>query len=155
MSLYAERTTVPVERSKAQIERLLRTNGATEIATLWSQGERALVCFRIAARSVRLHVPMPSAHELERTPAGRRRPAREIPRAIDQEERRRWRCLALFLRAKLEAVALGLSSFDEEFLANIMTDDGQTVGDILIPQLERALTSGRALPRLLPAHEEP
>jgi response regulator RpfG family c-di-GMP phosphodiesterase len=46
----------------------------------------------------------------------------------DAETRRRWRCLAMVIKAKLEVVASGISSFEEEFLAHVMLYDGRTVG---------------------------
>lgn len=146
---YAENTTVPVERSRAEIDRLLRKYGATAIATYWAEGQHAAVEFCIAGRPVRLSVPMPSVAEVERDAAGRKRNLVAQRRARDQIERQRWRALVLFLKSKLEAVALGLTTFDREFLADIVTAGGATVGELLVPQLERALSDG-GLPRLLP-----
>jgi hypothetical protein len=151
MATYANRTTVPVERSRAEVDRLLRRYGAREIATYWAEGKHALVQFTIAGRPVRLTVPMPSSAEVERDMAGRKRAPAARARAIEQLERQRWRALVLFLKAKLEAVAMGVTTFDEEFLAHILTADQSTIGDHILPELERALRSG-GMPRLLPAH---
>lgn len=57
--------------------------------------------------------------------------------------------LALVIKAKLEAVAAGITSFEDEFLAHIMLPSGGTVGEWARPQLEVAYSTG-AMPALLP-----
>lgn len=55
--------------------------------------------------------------------------------AWEQACRQRWRALSLCIKAKLEAVAAGITTFEHEFLAHFLTGDGRTVGDHIIPQL--------------------
>jgi hypothetical protein len=43
----------------------------------------------------------------------------------------------------------GISTIEREFLADIMTPNGETVGDRLIPQIEE-ISRGRMLPALIP-----
>ena len=85
-------------------------------------------------RQVRLEVPMP--HESE---AGTKAKA-------EAATRQRWRALVLVLKAKLEAVASGISTLESEFLANVVTQDGRTIGDVLLPRITEAVKSGRLLP---------
>lgn len=58
------------------------------------------------------------------------------------------RSLCLCVKAKLEAVESGISSFESEFLAHFVVPGGKTFGEIAIPQLEEARISGK-LPQLL------
>ena len=44
--------------------------------------------------------------------------------AWEQVCRQRWRALLLIIRAKLEAVASGITTLENEFLANIVLPDG-------------------------------
>lgn len=48
----------------------------------------------------------------------------------------------LCLKAKLEAVESGITSFEAEFLAHFVIPGGGTFGEYAIPQLEEASKSG-------------
>ena len=110
---YAEGTVVSVEKSQAQIQSLVRAHGATMFTTGWLAAGEAAVEFTIKGRRVRFTLAAPKG---KGSKAG-----------FEAEERRRWRCLLLAIRAKLEIVASGISEFDEEFLAHVVTANGQTV----------------------------
>ena len=56
---------------------------------------------------------------------------------------------ALAIKAKLEAVEAGISSFEEEFLAHVVLPDGSTFGAWAKPQLA-AVYAGGSMPALLP-----
>jgi hypothetical protein len=116
---YAEGTTTPIETSQAEIHRLLRRYGATEFSTGWSTSG-AGISFVFKGRRCSFTVPAAAAKDV---PRGIRNGAAWL----QTEERRRWRCMVLALKAKLEWVADGISSFEAEFLAHIVTPDGRTV----------------------------
>lgn len=54
----------------------------------------------------------------------------------------RWRALALVIKAKLEAVAAGITTIEDEFLAHTVLPDGQTVGEFMQPQIAIAYERG-------------
>ena len=63
----------------------------------------------------------------------------------EQRERQAWRALAWYLKTMLEAAAFGLLKFEDVFLSFVEGEDGRTVGERVIPMLERgrlALTDG-------------
>src|SRR5262245_44396717 len=66
----------------------------------------------------------------------------------EQACRQRWRALALAIKAKLEAVESGIATFEEEFLAYVVMPDGQTVGQHVLPNVERAYSTGQMPPLL-------
>ena len=151
MSIYAKHTAVPVDRSRAQIEGVLRRYGATGFGYSWERREVpiipvpvygaktelrefAILVFAVKERRVRLDVPMPTARE-----AGTETRA-------EKAVRQRWRAVLLVIKAKLEAVESGISSLEAEFLANIVTESGRTIGEAIIPRLSEAVRSGRLLP---------
>ncbi|MCF7821873.1 MAG: hypothetical protein K9M17_05480 [Mariprofundaceae bacterium] len=68
---------------------------------------------------------------------------------LDNDWRQAWRALNLVVKAKLEAVESGITTFEDEFLAHIMLPDGSTVGHLMRPQLEAAYDSG-SMPKGLP-----
>jgi hypothetical protein len=145
---YAEGTEVPIDRSKAEIERVLAKYGASEFLYGVRAGH-ALVAFVAHGKQVRFILPMPNPDDFKKTPTGRSRKGGALDEAYEREMRRRWRALALVIKAKLEAVSTEIVSFEEEFLPYFVLPDGQTVGDKIIPSLEAAYKSGK-LPKLLP-----
>ena len=153
MSRYAESTSVSPEKSRAEIERDLRRYGADQFMSGWSQGGEAVIGFRFKGIMVRIRLilPDPEGEEFSRTPAGRRRRNREDQmRAWEQACRQRWRALSLVIKAKLEAVSAGITTFEDEFLAFTMLPDGSSVGQWIQPQLAKAIESGRMPKALLP-----
>lgn len=148
MTRYAEQTAVSSDRSRAEIEKTLSRYGATGFMYGWS-GERARVAFEMRSLRVMFELPLPARDEFGTTPTGRARSAPQTEAAYEQAVRQRWRALALVIKAKLEAVETGITSFEEEFLAHLVLPGGETVGQRMIPELRAAL-EGRPLPPLLP-----
>jgi hypothetical protein len=141
---YAEKTSVSSERSRAEIETTLLRYGADQFMYGWDEG-RAVIQFRANERYVRFVLPMPDKDDPEftRTPSGRRTRDRDSAlKAWEQEGRRRWRALALAVKAKLEVVASGIATFEDEFMANIVLPGGETVGEWLAPQIDQAYKQG-------------
>lgn len=117
MTRFAEGTRVEVASSRAEIEKLVTRFGATRfmIATD-SVGHTAAVQFFAKERMIRLTLSL-----------GQKGPSGTPVPVTDAEARRRWRSLALLLKAKLVAVDDGLVEFEQEFLPNIVMADGVTV----------------------------
>lgn len=133
---YAKDTSVPVSRSESQLKELLRRYGADAIMTYEERSARiAAVAFRVRGRNVRLTLPLPdpAAKELthRRTPNGflRPRPKAEALARWEQACRSRWRLLVLLVQAKLEAIEAQVSTFEREFLADIMLPSGETFSE--------------------------
>lgn len=147
MSRYASETTVTPEKSRMEIETLLRRYGADQFAYGWSPSG-AQVGFRYAGRMIRFDLPPPDSKEVLLTPSGRPRKQAAAEKALEQAERQRWRALALVIKAKLEAVESGITTFEAEFLAHTVLPDGSTVGSWAEAQLGPAIQAGR-MPRAL------
>jgi len=156
MSKYAEGTSVDTGRSRIELEKLLRRFGADQFAYAWDEsGGREMLGFRIANRQVRIDLPMPDIDdpEFRLTPTGQVRSTSAARDRYDQEVRRRWRSLVLIVKAKLTAVADGISTIEREFLADLVIADGRTLSQWLEPQLEDAYNRGE-IPALLPGLDE-
>lgn len=147
---YAEGTTVSPERSQAEISESLRRYGATGFAFGW-EDQSAMIAFRAHGRHVRflLELPHPDDRAFATTETGRSRTRDAVAAAYEAEIRRRWRSLALAIKAKLEAVATGITDFEDEFLAHIVLPDGTTVGERARREIEAAWKSGQTPPNLL------
>ena len=145
---YAENTSVPVERSKAEIERTLSKYGANAFAYA-SDNEKAMVRFSMKGRQVMLLLPLPVFKDFQRSPGGRAWRTKDGQnKAWEQACRARWRALALAIKAKLEAVDSGITAFEDEFLSHILLPDGKTAGSWMKPQIAAAYNSGKMPPLL-------
>jgi len=151
---YAAQTTVSVEKSRAEIEGTLTRYGATAFAYAW-QGSRAVIQFEAKDRRIKFELPLPAKDEKRfthyRHSSGkmlRRTSQSQINEMWEQGCRQSWRALALVIKAKLEAVAAGITEFESEFLANIVLPDGRTVGDHARPEIAIAYTQQEMRPML-------
>jgi hypothetical protein len=150
---YAADTKVSVDKSILELRRTVARYGATGFAMAEDAG-RAAVVFAMRNRRVRITVTMPPVGNFARTPTNRLRDPSAQRTEWEKACRQRWRALNLIVKAKLEAVEAGITTFDEEFLAYLMLPAGQTVGEELTAdgRLDNALTDVAASPLLaLPA----
>ncbi len=109
---YAEGTTVPIRRTRDEIEDLVTRHGAVNFASGWMDGnKRHAVSFVLQGRLVRFVIGLPTGTDAK----------------AEAEARRLWRCLLLAIKAKLEVVRSGIHTFEQEFLANIVTTENVTV----------------------------
>lgn len=112
--MYANSTKVPVERTKADIEKLVKKYGAKGFAIGW-HNNRAQISFAAHDRHIRFTILVPEAA---------------------QPERSRWRTLLLLVKAKLEAVDAKVVTFEEAFVGDIvMPDTGRTVWEMTREQI--------------------
>ena len=124
MSRYASRTRVPVSKSRSEIETIVMRYKADQFGSAMDiERGRAMIQFRLKTWLVRFILPLPNRNE--------------------QDQRQRWRALALVIKAKLEAVESGITTIEEEFLAHVVTPEGQTFGEWAVPQLRTMKEQGR------------
>lgn len=145
MSKYAVETTVSVEKSRAELETILRRYGAVAFGYM-TDDRKAAVQFVANGKSCRFILPVPDITEFT-TYMSRGYRYRRVETAArgawEQACRSRWRSLVLCVKAKLEAVSAGITTFETEFMAHIVLPNGQTIGERFLPEIETALTNGR------------
>jgi hypothetical protein len=116
----------------------------------WAQ-ESAVVQFIAEGRQIKFVLTLPDRADPEFTHHSRGPRSDEAAlKAWEQGCRQRWRALALCIKAKLEAVESGISTFEDEFLAHTVLPDGSTAGDWLRPQIAEVYRTGK-MPSMLPA----
>jgi hypothetical protein len=140
MAKYAEHTDVPIERSVSEIERTLDRYGC-EAFSYMRRKDAGAVEFEMRGRRVRIIVPLPDRNSPEFTTykqgGFRYQRADEPARKLwEQACRQRWRALLLVIKAKLEAIDAGISTFDQEFLAQLVLPGGPTVIELVRAELE-------------------
>lgn len=157
MSKFAAQTTVSVNASKAEIERIVERYGANGFMSAWS-ADKAIIAFAMAERQVRFVLQMPARDDPEFTEYTRgysvqQRTQDAAAKLWEQACRQRWRALALVIKAKLEAVESGISIFEDEFMANIVLPGGRTVSEEVRPSIAAAYSSGQ-VQALLPDYSQ-
>lgn len=124
---FAARTKVPVEKTRLDIEQLVKRYGARGFVSGW-QGQMARVEFLCQNRHIRFSVLVPEQ---------------------DQPARQKWRALLLLVKAKLEAVDAKIATFEEAFFADIvMPETGKTVWETAREPLRLAYETGKPQPLL-------
>jgi hypothetical protein len=145
--MYASNTSVSTERSRGELERILAKYGASAFGYM-SDGARSVVAFKAHGKSIKFILPLARLDDFRNNAAGARRSSVAALAAAEQANRARWRALNLCVKAKLEAVECGITSFEQEFLAHFVLPNGETMGDYAIPMIEEATKNGR-MPQLL------
>jgi hypothetical protein len=126
---YAARTTVPVDRTKTEIEQTLTRYGAERFA-YFVEPKAAAVMFEVTGRRIRFNLPLDDGPKAERT------------------RRQKWRALLLCIKAKLESVASGIETFEEAFLAHVVMPDNRTVYEHAAPRIAQIAKGGEMMPLL-------
>jgi hypothetical protein len=153
VSRYAEGTSVPAPKTRGEIEHYVIQHGAVRFA-FGHLEDRAAVSFVAKGYLVRFTIPMPSAEDkdvrkraLSLSRSNYRIDPPKLQIALEEENRRRWRCLLLAIKSKFTTIESGIETFEEAFLANIVTTDNITVwerikledsGIRLLPAMEKA-----------------
>jgi len=153
---FAANTDVPVERSRAEIERLIIRYGATETG-FYNAADKAVILFTSHSRRVMFELPLPRKDDKRfthyRAGGGCRLIARSpesAAKAWEQACRTAWRALGLVIKGKFEAIESKITDFESEFLNNIILPDGQSVGAHVRPQIAAMYSTGKMQP-LLPS----
>lgn len=92
------------------------------------EGDRAFIGFVYNNTQARLFCPL-----TEREP----------------ENRRRWRVMRIVIQSKFEVIQCGIKTFEEEFFADIVMPNGQTVSQMALPSVTKAIASGKMPTALL------
>jgi hypothetical protein len=130
---YADRTTVPVEKTKTEIETTLARYGATRFAYFVGPDD-AVIIFEAHDRRLRFNLPLEEGTNAK----------------AERLRRQRWRALLLCIKAKLESVASNIETFEEAFLAHVVMPDNRTVYEHTAPRIAQVAKGGELQP-LLPA----
>lgn len=129
--VYASGTSVPAERTRAEIEELLRKHKARSTAVFTSEDEAA-IAFEMCDRRVLFKIGVSPGN----TEKARR------------ETRERWRALLLSIKAKLISVQSGIETFEDAFMAHVVMPDGSTVADNVRPRIAAAYSEQTMVPLL-------
>jgi hypothetical protein len=120
-SNYVRGASISASASQTEIANMLTGSGASGFRCTCEDG-RAAINFRSGGRAFRIVLALPRETVEPLAPSS----TGDAPKAAQEAARRRWRQLSVLIQAKLDAVALGIVTFDQEFLAYMLDarDDG-------------------------------
>ena len=149
MGRDAEGTTVPVEKTRAEIEALLVRHGASHRG--FAEGpDRAMFQFTLHDVSYRFDVVRPTVEELQaeyRASGGTGWGNVDWRKRVEREWMRRWRARLLWLKAQLEYAGGDPEEEVRTLLAHMVLPGGQTMERWVMPQMP-AIATGH-MPLLL------
>lgn len=146
MTEYAKTSMVSVDKSKNELERIVKRFGAEGYVYGWKAGVVQIV-FEVRNYVYNVKLPMvePDDREFTHTPTGRQRTKKQATEYYEQEIRSRFRELVLLMKAKFVGIERGITTFDDEFLPKLRLPDGSTFGE----------WAERELPRVFDTHGTP
>ena len=134
---YAD-TTVSIEKSKEDINRLLKKFGCNGIQWTWIDNREIL---RFIHEFEMKGVKHGITFEISIPDIGKRK-GRGYDKVFVRNERQAYRIVVHIIKAKLTAVETGVETFENEFLSKILYQlpDGKTakVGDVILNQISDA-----------------
>lgn len=133
---YANQTSVPVSRSRSQIQDVLAKFGVDEFFFGTSPRGQG-IGFKYEDRVYKMDVPFPEKTE------------DMTEKQYEQSLRRRWRVLHMTLKMKLEQIADGGMSFADQFLAQMCLPGGSTVSDFMKLPENAARLDKAQMPKML------
>ena len=147
---YAQDTSVPINKTRLDIEFLLKKAGATEYIQ-GNSGNVQAIAWTLNGKKYRMSMRIPDVNssEVRMTASNRRRNDSQAKLYYAQLERTMWRQLYIIIKAKLVAVESGIRTMEQEFREDMLLPNGQTVVEYVGPQIEQAYLTGN-MPPLIP-----
>ena len=138
---YAEGTEVPIGRSRDEIERTLERFGAT--GQIWARDDeigQVIIAFKRKARGYKFIIKLPPLSDFRFTPKMTyERTPKQMADMRDAETRRRFRSLANYIKALMDAIDTGIIKAEEALLPYQMLPSGETVYQRVQEQIDRGL----------------
>lgn len=151
---FAKDTDVPEDQTRTNIERVLSKYGATGYGII-HDGDNWRIVFKIEGRMVQMDFSTPQMSEDYRRDAiDRLKPEKYQKSGWEQAKRSYWRAIYNVIKFKLEAVAIGYSTVEREFLSDVLMHDGSKIGDWIHPQIEQMYKTGKMPPMLPEARKQ-
>ncbi len=133
-------TKVPISQSQEAIRRLIYTHRGTGVSLISQpprEGFEALVTIMELPYRIRVMATCAKIDTL--TSQCKRRVASVMEEMRQSEVKRVWRVLFWHLKAMFEAADSGVIDIRDVIMPYVVTRDGRTLSEHIIPQMERAM----------------
>lgn len=133
-------TKVPISQSQEAIRKLIYSHRGTGVSLMSQpprEGFEALVSIQDLPYRIRVMATCAKVDSM--TSQGKRRASGAIEEMRQAEIRRVWRVLFWHLKAMFEAADSGVIDIRDVIMPYVVTRDGRTLSEHIIPQMERAM----------------
>lgn len=136
MGRYAEGTSVPVEKSRAEMIGTLGRFGVKKFG--WDMQDSAdILFFEVNGKSYRMEIVRPAPDDVAYNPRIDKKTL------LDREWARRWRANAMMLKMRLEFAESGDSTAEVELLPYLLLKTGETLGEAVLGGSVPLLAAGK------------
>jgi bisphosphoglycerate-independent phosphoglycerate mutase (AlkP superfamily) len=143
---YANKTSVPVDRSMSQVRQVLQKHKAQAVA-IAETDEGAATKFVFEGKPYQFVIKYPAIVEerIALTSSGKKRTTAQALAEIEAEKRRLWRCMVLYIKAAIEAHANGLIDLKRSMVGHMLLPSGKT----FYSEIEHNIEKFEANPRFM------
>jgi hypothetical protein len=147
-------TTVDAGKTAMQIGQTLQKYGAASFTVMFEDSEPSGIAFSMDVPGVGV-VPVQVRARVDELAERLRRKVRNRRSEPDHTHARRvaWRQLQMLIEMQLELVQNGVRQFHEMFMADILGEDGRTVGDLFL-ESQGLLPGGTQVLRIAASERE-
>ena len=143
---YANKTSVPVERSMIQVRQILQKHKVQAVAIAETdEGAATKFVFEGKPYQFVIKYPMISQESVMFTPSGKQRTGAQKLAEIESEKRRLWRCMVLYIKAAIEAHVNGLVDLKRSMIGHMLLPSGKTFYN----EIEKNIETFEANPRFM------
>lgn len=146
---FAKDTKVPVDKTEAEIKKLLNQYGAAGIA-IGNLGDRQQIAFLLDDIQIRYAFDLPREEDFAKNSIGQRRGAAERKAVYEQSHRTIWRMMLHRIKDRLMVAFSPFSCVYDEFFFEIVLADGTTMGERYSETEYRKMRDNKQLPPMLP-----
>ena len=118
---YAKYTKVSVEKTQWAIIELLKKHGAKGFMMDFESNR---IGFQVGNRNVIIKMDSPDKDNYN------------TDNQYEQAIKTKWRAFLLIIKAKFVGIDSGVTTFDNEFMPHFILQNGKTLGEVILPQLD-------------------
>lgn len=141
---YAKNTTVSIDRSMGEVRGLLLKNSAQGVAFAETP-QGAIVSFYIENFQYKFNInyPQHSDNNIKYTNKGTARTVPQVEKVVEDEKKRLWRAMVLYIKSAIEAHNNGIIDLKRSLMGNLVTNDGsgKTLYQVLETKMNEVLVT--------------
>lgn len=146
MSRYANNTSVTVDRSMIQVRQVIIKGGGDGVAIAETvEGAAVRFIFDKKAYKFVIKYPLRSQEDIAYSGNGRSRTKSQVDSAIENEKKRLWRAMWLYIKAAIEAHNNHLIDLNKSLMSHMLLPSGKTVYEKVYKNLDQLDVSPQIL----------
>lgn len=136
--------------AEERVDESFKRMGADGFMRGWQSDDKAIITFSVRGLSYRIIVEMPKKIDYLYTPTQhkKRTPDSQF-KEWNEACKEKWRDFYNLIHSKMVGIQQGITKFEWEFLAYLVTQTGEVAGNFLVPQLHNLVMGDAIQPSML------